>query len=254
MQGLRVLLTGGEPLLHSRFDAINGMLPDLSLHAVLFTNGLLLTPAVLSRLKVHEIQVSIDGMREAHDGLRGRGSWDAAIAAVRSAIDAGFPVAVSTMVHRPNLGDFDAMNDLFRSLNVHEWNVDVPCAAGRMMQNPDLRLTPAEGGKYLAYGFGGGMHGSGDGFGCGLHLLAVLPDGRAAKCTFYGDRPAGSIGEGLRTCWERVRPVRLDSLACSCGHIESCRGGCRYRAELLEGPGGRDLYRCALYGVIDKSG
>jgi radical SAM protein with 4Fe4S-binding SPASM domain len=253
MQGLRVLLTGGEPLLHSRFDEINEMLSGRSLHTVLFTNGKLLTPARLKKLTVHEIQLSIDGMEEGHDALRGRGSWSAAMLALRSAIDAGFRVAVSTMVHRVNRGDFDEMNALFRSLGVQEWNVDVPCTAGRFKNDRTLSLPPREGGRYLAYGYGGGMHGSGEGYGCGLHLMAVLPDGTAAKCTFYGDRPAGNINEGLRSCWARVRPVRLEDLACSCDHLAACRGGCRFRAELLEGPRGRDLYRCALYGCIDKS-
>jgi radical SAM protein with 4Fe4S-binding SPASM domain len=253
MQGLRVLLTGGEPLLHSRFDEINALLPGLALHSVLFTNGALLTPARLKSLQVHEVQVSVDGMQAAHDTLRGRGSWELALRGLRLAVEAGFPVAVSTMAHHANRDDFEAMDKLFRDLGVREWNVDIPCAAGRVEENEELFLSPAEGGRYLAYGFGGGMHGSASGFGCGLHLMAVLPDGKAAKCTFYGNRPAGTVHEGLRTCWERVRPIRLDQLACACDHLEECRGGCRYRAERLEGPGGRDLFRCHRYGVIDKT-
>jgi radical SAM protein with 4Fe4S-binding SPASM domain len=253
MQGLRVLLTGGEPLLHSRFDEINEMLPDLFLRKVLFTNGVLLKKDVLNRLKVHEIQVSIDGMTAAHDALRGTGTWDIALDAVRRALDAGFEVSVSTMVHARNLGDFDTMEKLFKSLGVKDWTVDVPCAAGRLKHNHELVVSPEEGGKFLGYGYGGGMHAMGPGYACGLHLMAVLPDGTAAKCTFYGDRSVGTISEGLRTCWQRIRPVRLDSLDCKCEYLEACRGGCRYRAELLENPLGRDLYRCSLYGVIDKA-
>ena len=83
--------------------------------------------------------------------------------------------------------------------------------------------------------------------------MAVLPDGTAAKCSFYGDRAVGAIDEGLRTCWQRIRPVKLENLDCKCEYLEACRGGCRYRAELLESPQGRDLYRCSLYGVIDKA-
>ena len=254
MQGLRVLLTGGEPLLHSRFEEINEMLPDLFLRKVLFTNGVLLKKDVLNRLKVHEIQVSIDGMAAAHDALRGAGTWDVALDAVRRALDAGFEVSVSTMVHTGNLGDFDTMEKLFKSLGIKDWTVDVPCTAGRLRDNREMTVSPEEGGKYLGYGYGGGMHATGPGYACGLHLMAVLPDGTAAKCTFYGDRSVGTIGEGLRTCWQRIRPVRLDSLDCRCEYIEACRGGCRYRAELLENPQGRDLYRCSLYGLIDKAG
>lgn len=252
MQGLRVLLTGGEPLLHSRFEAINEMLPDLFVRKVLFTNGVLLRKDVLSRLKVHEIQVSIDGMRAGHDALRGAGSWDVSMDAVRRALDAGFDVSVATMVHPGNLGDFDSMEEQFKNLGVREWSVDVPCATGRLQDNSALTVTPEEGGRYLGYGFGGGMHAVGKGYACGLHLMAVLPDGSAAKCTFYGDRTVGSVSEGLSSCWSRIRPVRLEHLDCKCEYLEACRGGCRYRAELLDSPQGRDLYRCSLYGVIDK--
>jgi radical SAM protein with 4Fe4S-binding SPASM domain len=121
-----------------------------------------------------------------------------------------------------------------------------------MKEHETLCVAPEVGGRLLGYGFGGGMHASGPGFACGLHLMAVLPDGRAAKCTFYGDRPAGTAEEGLRVCWERIRPVRLDELDCDCAVREACRGGCRYRAELFAGPRGRDPYRCALYGFIDR--
>jgi len=252
MQGLRVLLTGGEPLLHSRFDEINEMLPDLYLRKVLFTNGVLLKKDLLNRLKVHEIQVSIDGMKGSHDALRGNGTYDLALNALRRALDAGFEISVSTMVYPGNLGDFDAMEELFRSLGVKDWTVDVPCAAGRLRDNLDLAVPPEIGGKYLGYGYGGGMHATGKGFACGLHLMAVLHDGTAAKCTFYGDRPVGSLSEGLRTCWERVKPIRLESLDCNCEYLEACRGGCRYRAERADRATGRDLYRCSLYGVIDK--
>ena len=254
MQGLRVLLTGGEPLLHSRFDEINEMLPDLYLRKVLFTNGLLLKQDLLNRLKVHEIQVSIDGMQNAHDALRGCGTYDLALNALRRSLDAGFEVSVSTMVSPGNLGDFDAMEALFRSLGVKDWTVDVPCTAGRLRDNREFAVAPEIGGKYLGYGFGGGMHSTGRGYACGLHLMAVLHDGTAAKCTFYADRTVGSLSEGLRACWERVRPIRLESLDCKCEYLEACRGGCRYRAEQVDRATGKDLYRCSLYGVIDKQG
>jgi len=252
MQGLRVLLTGGEPLLHSRFDEINEMLPDLHLRKVLFTNGVLLKKDLLNRLKVHEIQVSIDGMKSAHDALRGSGTYDLALNTLRRTLDAGFEISVATMVYPGNLGDFDAMEELFRSVGVKDWTVDVPCDAGRLRDNRELAVPPAIGGKYLGYGYGGGMHTTGKGYACGLHLMAVLYDGKAAKCTFYGDRAVGSIEEGLRTCWERVRPIRLESLGCTCEYLEACRGGCRYRAEQVDHAAGRDLYRCSLYGVLDK--
>jgi radical SAM protein with 4Fe4S-binding SPASM domain len=219
---------------------------------VLVTNGLLLTDRIIQTLNVDEVQVSIDGMEEAHDSLRGPGSFRRAMDALRRCTGAGMDASAATMVTRRNMGDFPAMEETFRGLGLRDWTVDVPCSAGRMSDNPDLAVSPAEGGPLLGYGFGGGFHGGTTGFACGLHLAAVSAGGNVARCTFYADRPAGHISEGLRSCWSKIRPVRLDELTCDCRLAEQCRGGCRYRAETLEGPGGRDLYKCFLHDIMDK--
>jgi radical SAM protein with 4Fe4S-binding SPASM domain len=248
VQGLRVLITGGEPLVHSGFDSINSMLPDFAFRKVLFTNGLLLRQEKIGRLNIDEIQISIDGLEDAHDSLRGPGTFRKAMKAVVLCIDAGLEVSVSTMIHPKNLEDFGKMEKIFMDLGIKDWTVDVPCITGRLEKNTRFQVPPETGGRYLRYGFGGGVHSGSKGFGCGLHLMSVMADGRASKCSFYADRPAGVIEDGLRACWERVRPVRLDELKCDCEQKEACRGGCRYRAEILGDPAGKDLYRCSLYG------
>lgn len=251
MQGLRVMITGGEPLLHRSFDAINEILPDYSIRKALFTNGMLLRKEILRSLKIDEIQVSIDGLETAHDALRGHGTFCGAMEAVRNSLESGLDVSISTMVHRENLLDFDEMEHLFKNMGVKEWTVDVPCTTGRLKENAKFCVSPEEAGKYLGYGYGGGLHATGLGYACGLHLMSVMANGNIAKCTFYGDRTVGTVDQGLLSSWKKIQPVRLKELACACEFIEACRGGCRYRAELIDGPGGRDLYRCALYGIIN---
>lgn len=252
MQGLRVLISGGEPIMHEGFQEINTMLPEFFIRKVLFTNGLLLNKKRLKGLNVDEIQISIDGLEEAHDSLRGKGTFKLAFDAVKLAIDSGFEVSISTMVHPGNLSDFDEMERLFKDMGIKDWTVDVPCVAGRLEENIDFQISPEIGGKYLRYGYGEGLHSGASGFACGLHLMAVTADGRISKCTFYSDDPAGRIEDGLRKCWQKIKPVRLDELKCDCDHIELCRGGCRYRALLLGDPDGKDLYKCNLYGIISK--
>jgi radical SAM protein with 4Fe4S-binding SPASM domain len=250
MQGLRVLITGGEPLLHSKFREINELLPDFFIRKVLFTNGVLLKKEDLKTLNVDEIQVSLDGLEDAHDKVRGNGTFKHALEAMRLALDAGFDVSVSTMVHKFNRADFDDMEQLFKKMGIKDWTVDIPCMTGRLMENEEFCVSPEESGKYLGYGYGNGLHSSTQGYGCGLHLMAVMADGGIAKCTFYGDQPVGTINHGLKTAWAKIQPVRLKDLECDCEYLEVCRGGCRYRAELLTGKSGKDLYRCALYGII----
>lgn len=250
MQGLRVLITGGEPLLHRKFAEINEMLPDFFLRKVLFTNGMLLTKESVTSLKVDELQISIDGLEHAHDRIRGNGAFSRAMNALRCALDAGFAVSVSTMVHRGNLSDFDSMERMFKDMGVKDWIVDIPCLTGRLRENPEFHVSPEAGGKYLGYSYGAGLHSPGQGYACGLHLMTVTADGKTAKCAFYRDRATGAAGQGLQTAWRHMRPVMLKDLACNCSYLEVCRGGCRYRAELIDGKDGKDLYRCTLYGLI----
>src|SRR4030043_856357 len=255
MQGLRVLITGGEPLIHSRFKAINELLPEFFVRKVLFTNGLLLNKKALKNLNLDEIQISIDGLKDAHDSLRGKGTFGLAIEAVKRAIDYGFEVSISTMVHPKNLDDFDEMDKLFKDIGIKDWTVDVPCITGRLKENIAFQISPEQSGKYLRYGYGDGLHAGTplraiESFAGGLHLMAVMADGRVSKCTFYSDSYVGRIKDGLRECWQRIKPIRLDKLKCDCKHIESCRGGCRYRARLLGDPFGKDLYKCSFYDII----
>ncbi len=251
MQGLRLLITGGEPLLHKRFEDINWILPDFLFRKVLFTNGLLLNQKVLKGLNVEEIQISVDGLKNAHDSLRGKGSFKSAIKAIRLAADSGFEVSVSTMIHSRNLNDFEEMDSLFKGLGIKDWTVDIPCRTGRIEKNPEFFVNPASGGKYLNFGYSSGLHDSSPGFACGLHLACVNADGKISKCSFYSDKPSGTVKDGLLKSWKKIKPIRLQELECKCEHIDLCRGGCRYRAELSGNALGKDPYKCALYSAKD---
>lgn len=84
----QVVLTGGEPLLHSRRDEMLAMLnrvkPGLGpMRLVLRTNlALPLPDPILERMAgaFHQVVASIDGSRETHEARRGPGSYDASVA------------------------------------------------------------------------------------------------------------------------------------------------------------------------------
>lgn len=206
---------------------------------------------ILKKLHVDEIQISIDGLGDAHDSLRGSGTFRLAMKAVKLSIDSGFEVSIATMVHPKNLGDFDKMEKLFKEMGIKEWTVDVPCITGRLTENSEFDISPEKGGKFLKYGYGGGLHSGASGFACGLHLMAVMADGKVSKCSFYSDSAVGKIEDGLKKCWKKIKPITLDELTCDCDYIETCRGGCRYRAELLGNPFGKDFYKCVFYDIIN---
>jgi MoaA/NifB/PqqE/SkfB family radical SAM enzyme len=67
----QVVLTGGEPLLHSNFDALCAFLKSCGVRITLLTTGLLLAKRAKSVARaVDEIIVSLDGPETIHDGIR----------------------------------------------------------------------------------------------------------------------------------------------------------------------------------------
>jgi radical SAM protein with 4Fe4S-binding SPASM domain len=208
------------------------------------------TQEVAKRLYVHEVQISLDGMEEGHESLRGRGTFEKTLKAIDHLQEANIRVSVATMIHRKNLSEFDQMASLLQSKNIEEWNVDVPCVEGRLKNFPDFWLTPSEAGRYLRYGYGGGFHGSTNNSTCGAHLCAIITNGDVCKCGLFSQEPVGSIEEGLRNCWARIPRIPLKDLYCKCSVMEDCRGGCRYRAKIQGNLFQPDLFQCYARGVL----
>ncbi len=254
IQGLRLLLSGGEPLLHPDFWEINDALRNYAFRSVLLSNGTLINEEVAKRLRVHEVQISLDGMKEGHESLRGKGTFEKTMRAIDHLQEANLRVSVATMIHRRNLSEFDQLASLLQSKNVEEWNVDVPCLEGRLKTNQDFWVAPSEASRFLSYGYGGGFHGSIKNFTCGAHLCAIIPNGEVCKCGLFSQDPVGSIEEGLRTCWARIPRIEIKDLTCKCPVIEECRGGCRYRAKIQGDLLQPDLFQCYARGVLKGGG
>ena len=248
--GLRLMISGGEPLLYPELPVFLTQTQGLGLRRILLTNGTLLNPENACLLQVEEVQVSLDGWRTGHEALRGVGTFDQTLAGIQAAREAGLPISVATMVHRKNLDEFDQLARLVEEIGAIDWGVDMPCPAGSLKEHSDLLVTYEEAVPFLKFSFGGGYHGSSEGYTCGRHLLTVLPNGQAVKCGFYEDQPLGNARQGLIECWLKLQHVPLENLDCrGCPAIEECAGGCRYRA--LH-PLGRDPLMCALYGQKEE--
>ncbi len=250
IQGLRLLLSGGEPLLHPHFWEINEVLREYPFRSVLLSNGTLITKETSKKLHVHEVQISLDGMKEGHESIRGDGTFEKTLLAIDHLQEASIRVSIATMIHRGNIKEFDALAALIQSKNIGEWNVDLPCIEGRFRENQGLWVPPSEAGRFLQYGYGGGLHSSGKNTTCGVHLCAILPNGMVAKCGLFSQEPVGSIEEGLRVCWERIPCIPLSRLNCNCPVLEECRGGCRFRAKLQGSILQPDLFQCYARGVL----
>ncbi|GAB5046505.1 radical SAM protein [Thermodesulfovibrio sp. TK110] len=255
MQGLRVLITGGEPLLHPEFEKINDFIKELAIRKILFTNGLLLNDKILKNLNVEEIQISLDGMKKGHESLRGKGTFDKTIDAIKRAIEYGFQVSIATVIHKGNLTEFDKLENLIKGLKIREWTVDALTITGNLKLHQEVWVPPEEAYKIMQrYGFSMEDHPKAEEYGCGAHLLTVLATGLVAFCSFYEDEPIGNIDEGLENLWKKKKQIILKELDCSktnCPFLQECRGGCRFRAMVLTGrKNAPDLFKCYQFGRL----
>lgn len=246
--GLRLLLSGGEPLQYPHFWQLNDALPHYDLRAVLMTNGALLTPAAARRLNVHEVQVSLDGLERSHDALRGAGSFRAALAGLSAAREAGLTVSVASTVNALNLDDFDDLAHIVGEFDPWQWTIEVPAVAGRLARHPELQVDLPQAVRALDLAMPAAGHGGDDDWLCGAHLAAVLPDGAVVKCGLLDDVRGGALDDGLQAAWAALPHERVGSLPgpChACAYLEECRGGCRFRADCS----GRDPVQCHRYGA-----
>lgn len=103
-----IVLTGGEPLLHSSFDDLCQLLKSCGVKLTLLTTGLLLerrAPAVTKW--IDEVIISLDGPEEVHDQIRRvRHAFSLirrGIAAIR-ALSPALPIRARSTVQRANFG------------------------------------------------------------------------------------------------------------------------------------------------------
>jgi radical SAM protein with 4Fe4S-binding SPASM domain len=257
LQGLRFIVSGGEPMLHRHFWDLNERLPAYPFRSILLTNGTLLDREAARALRFHEVQVSLDGPQDAHDLLRGKGSFRRAVAALRHLAEAGMPISVATVVFAGNLERFDELEAILSEFPLRGWSIDVPCPAGAMSDNPALLPDTARAAALMGRSFGGGFYGSSGGWACGAHLAAVMADGTIDKCGYFTGQRSGTLQEGPAAAWSRIPRWRLEELHCRCSHLAECRGGCRFRAQSHGDLLGPDPAMCHARGMPvggDRSG
>ncbi|WP_242909922.1 radical SAM/SPASM domain-containing protein [Actinomadura terrae] len=102
--GEKLLLTGGEALVHEGCIPVMRRAHELGLEVTLFSNGMAV-PKHLDDLARYAdiVQISVDGpTAEIHDAIRGRHSFRRATRAIRLLLDAGVQTQVSTTIMMNN--------------------------------------------------------------------------------------------------------------------------------------------------------
>lgn len=259
LQGLKILISGGEPLTHSKFFEMMEQIKKVKIRKVLLTNGVLLNDEKIQRLKglIHEVQISLDGTESHNQFRRMKNAFNLALKNMKLLKNYGFTVSVSTMIHKKNLDELPELEKILNDIKVDNWYLDVPTVTGEYKNNPLFHLDPILAGKALKkYGYGQQFYFESEEYACGAHLCAVMANGDVAKCGFFEDQPVGNIrNKSLKECWKLIRENYIweqKELKCydmECEYLKDCKGGCRYRAYIdTDDISGIDKVKCAHYG------
>ena len=148
MGAREVSLIGGEAYLRDDWHLIARAVHDAGMRASMVTGGRGLDAErarLAAEAKVDSVSVSIDGIGETHDVQRGlRGSFDAAVAALRNLREAGVPVSANSQLNRLSFPDLDRMLDLFVEHRAHSWQFVLTVPMGRAAERPDWLFQPWE--------------------------------------------------------------------------------------------------------------
>lgn len=151
-----VIISGGEPLVRPDLEECGRRIMEKGFPWGMVTNGFALTAERLERLVdagLRTISVSLDGLQQEHDWMRGReNSFARASEAIRIICDfnAGRPETerlgfdAITCVNRRTINQLDAIKEHLLSIGCHEWRVFPIVPMGRAKQVDEFRLTGAE--------------------------------------------------------------------------------------------------------------
>ncbi|MGD9771299.1 MAG: radical SAM/SPASM domain protein, ACGX system [Parabacteroides sp.] len=108
-------ITGGDPILHSRFWDIMALMKAHNIPFTILGNPFHLNEEVCYKLKSYgceRYQLSIDGLRETHDSIRKPGSFDITLEKIACIRNAGLRCAIMTTVSGTNIQEIPGIIDL----------------------------------------------------------------------------------------------------------------------------------------------
>lgn len=141
-----VTLIGGEAYLRHDWTTIIRAIAQAGMMCTLQSGARNLTEKRVKEAKAAGLAaagVSIDGLRELHDDLRGvAGSFDAALAALDRLRRHGITSSANTQITAPVIDQLPELMELFIEKGAKNWQVQLTVAMGRAADNPEILLQP----------------------------------------------------------------------------------------------------------------
>lgn len=255
-------ITGGEPLLRRDFFDIMAYANELGYKWGMTSNAILIDDEIAKKL--HEcgmktISVSLDGLKDTHDRLRGRkGAFDDAVRGINALIDNGNfqHVQVTTVINHRNFCELEAMFEWLEGVDIDSWRVINIEPMGRAKEHPELVLTDDEYRKLFEFIKEKRCQGYPVSYGCshylgmeyerevrdwyflcnaGFYTASIMANGDIGACLDIERRPEliqGNIKkDSLRDVWDNRFKMFRKNLSClnskctECSEERFCHGG-----------------------------
>lgn len=252
-----VIVTGGEPLMRTDLEECGRQIYGKGFPWGMVTNGVMLTEARFASLLkagLRSVTISLDGLSESHDWMRGKpGTWGRTADAIRLVAASGIVSDVVTCVNARNIGELPQIRDFLVGTGMKAWRIFTVFPHGRAKDDPDMKLTGAQIRQVMEFiretrkagriscnfaceGFLGAYEGEVRDyfFNCnaGTSVGSVLADGSIAACaSIRAGYSQGNINEDdFWTVWTqrygqyRDREWMRTGPCRDCRHFRYCRG------------------------------
>ncbi|MBO7495974.1 MAG: TIGR04133 family radical SAM/SPASM protein [Salinivirgaceae bacterium] len=280
-----VVLTGGEPLLRPDLAEAGRQIRQHGFHWGMVSNGYFYTAEKqleLLRAGMGALTISLDGLEQSHDWMRGRtGSFARALNAIKLAVsEPRLYFDVVTCVNQRNISELEDVYNLLSDAKVPQWRIFTIIPIGRALDDPELHLTDAQFVRLMEFikshrDKQGGMNVT---FSCegylgpyerkvrqapyfchaGVNIASVLIDGRICACPNI-DRDRFSQGsiytDNLYQVWnERFEPFRNRNWArtgiCKgCKAFKNCLGNGMHNWH----GSGENVINCHYHKILNGS-
>jgi len=234
MDVFQVNIGGGEPFVRSDFMRLLEELTDRNISTCISTNGTQLDQETLDALEAMEplyLQVSMDGLREENDAIRGTGVFDQVVETLGQLEDRDIGTTVNTVVTRYNVRDLPEIYDLaerhgaglrlnrFRPSGRGEdaWDEfrldeeDIRYLHGWLEDRPDVRTGDS---FFYLNAMGEVRNDTLKECGAGSMTCLVDPRGDVYPCAFtqWDALASGNVTDegGFRAAWDAIASLRSE--------------------------------------------
>lgn len=255
-------ITGGDPILHTDFWNIIDMLKRQNIPFTILGNPFHITDDVCQRLRAagcEKYQLSIDGMRVTHDGIRKPGSFDCTLEKIDILHRNDIRVAIMTTVSGTNITEIPDIIDLVVEKKVNVFAFGRYCPTS---QEKSTHISPVEYRDFLdiiwhkfeqhkdsgtifnlkdhlwtLYLYEKGLFQISensdpdaiyDGCHCGDCHITILPTGNVMACRRFKSEVGNLFRKPLHRIWnediDRFRNYKKFEKCAECELLRFCRG------------------------------